>query len=283
MGGTADNTGYGEAVSIALSPEEVLQAQQFAAEAEFGAGPYGRVARGRLLTGRIGELAAVRWLERRLDRRVARMYWDRGPDLSVNTYNLEVKSFRTRSWAEYGPTISAYQAEKIAASSDYIVFMIVLDESDTEACVAGWMPAEEPLANGRAFVTDDLRAQIQLDLAQLQMPEGLLQRLQVHRTFSPHGLVVRASDCSQCGRPRQLGHCWWCCTWPEKHPASVWVTEHGRRFHVAPRSWLASIHPDWKRGSGNAVPTADIVAQRPPCYLCLDLAGPGGATDFDLG
>jgi len=218
-----------------LGPEDWVAAAQ-AAETQFAAfAHYGPRNPAKQFTGRLGERAAARWLERHLkaqapercenggDLLVQKTFDDaarlgaKGPgcDLRVGVVGIEVKTYRNRSWKNFGISVSATQLERIQEHSRAILFWLIPDRPRDEnpdepngAQFLGWISTGAVAAKGVPHIDGDGLRQIKLPARSLSNPGELIEGL-CHGNLATWRRI-ESVVCRACGSQTQQGICWRC-------------------------------------------------------------------------
>jgi hypothetical protein len=249
-----------------------------------GNGPYGAWNAGRQVTGRLGEIACLRWINKHSwlaaqGLIAAAGFAESGADVLVSGHGVEVKTFRRRWWQQYGPCVSANQLEAIVRNSTVISFWTLPDlpadaspDRPSHVTCRGWVFTVEIEEFGEPEIDAAWRARLKIPADRLRPAVELLDRILTGRLAPPRLQPERAllsDSCGSCGAALYCGHCWRCCARPDGLPEQVWITEQGRAWHPG-----RGFDPVRRRHDGlgffRRVAIDQVVAARRPCPICVD-------------
>jgi len=221
-------------------------------------------------------MAALRWLRDVVGLDVRAGFTGSGADLRCESIGIEVKTLRVSSWDTFGPVVSAHQIERIRRNSKVLLYVRLPDGAKPDvATMVGWLPLASLYVSGRAFVSDDLRAEIAVPEDAFQSINFLVDHLRTGSHPAPARAQAVSGTCRQCQKEMEKGFCWWCCPWPTRRPDKVLYTQQGRTFHVASRAKAQAIHENWPKWA-HEVAAERRVAVQPACVLCMDSASKSG-------
>jgi hypothetical protein len=242
-------------------------------------GPYGKPSPAHRITGRLGEHACFNWMQEELAPTGIRITKNfkiakgTGTDVAVGRVGLEVKSYRQRSWDQYGPSITSAQLPRIQTHSDAVVFWRIPDALDAGgdqpgfAVCEGWLPTIVLSTLGTPTVDYEWRVNLSLVSVPLRDPAELPDWAGQHeprRISSPD-----SSPCQRCQRPRWSGHCWACLQQVENYPHPVWISERGRHWHPTLGGYRP-LRERHERGFWSRTELSAVVAKMLPCHWCLE-------------
>jgi hypothetical protein len=250
-------------------------------------GAYGPSLMMRQLVGVLGEVAVDKWLMKATAGKVLPRYLAADErhraDLSVNDWEIEVKTFERSAWARGTfPLVSARHLPRLASRAHVVVWCSVdlggfdlsevengdvRDDGETEDTVGpeitvhGWTPTHSVCLDGRA-VWHGGRGSVQVSPNNSLWPGGLVRRLADEPL--PLGQVTRPTE-QQCGHVGFDGLCW-TRAWP-KHWTAVGHRDIRGLFHI-PGAACRYGGP-WHGLAEQAQPVGDFVFDATPCDDCF--------------
>lgn len=265
-------------INIRLSAPDAAEAKSAARSnsAQFvrRRGAYGDNSFERHFIGSLGEWASYRWLrDSGLPAKPLFRYSSMRSrsDIEVGGWQVEVKTWRTETLAEYGVSLSSSQLTRIIGKADLLLICEVLATADPIVAIHGWAFVHEAVATAIPIWTTRTRGDLLIKTEAMRPPSdflGVLQTPQPPRT-SPW---PRSAFCSQ-SHSAVAGHCWVCAGGPTHRGQRVITSDHGQGFfHLRDLRDVATAHGA-NPFSGNSILTSmllgEAILNHQACPFCF--------------
>lgn len=174
-------------------------------------GAYGDNAFRRHVTGRLGELGALRWLSSRLpDVRPLFRSSDSqaAADIEVGAWQIEVKTWRGHNWDALGRSLAPQQLPRLRKKADVILFCSLSSEPDSsQVILQGWAPTALALQNGVPKWRSAAKADLVVPASDLRRPTDLLDLVVEQSPRRPQDPQFSVGECGHLGFESA---CWVC-------------------------------------------------------------------------
>lgn len=261
-------------------------AQSAAAHYRGRPGVYGDNDFDRQRVGKLGETGVADWFEMRgwvVDRTYKRAS-EPHPDIRVSAtppdragprvrwppsaLAIEVKTWRDRTWAAHGRTLSPRQMPGIL-DGDMLIWCRLPEGQMAKVILEGWTWCSDLVVQSEARWVHGVRPELRIadsalrSMKELADPEDAPAR------------PIRREDaallCRVCGGSVRLGHCWACARGSESSgPEWVFVSGTGRHFHLPSRDEIEAAHGGWPfRHAVHYRPLVESALERAACGFCF--------------
>lgn len=189
---------------------------------------------------------------------------------------LEVKTWRSRHWPEYGRSLAARQLPRVVGKADALIWCTVPDTPPRpqRMIVQGWTPIGHYLAAAspvwRPGWSADITASIDVVQPVETMRDSATWPERVRAGRSAAAAEVTCSHELLCGR-----FCWQCLPLPGDAPEQVLVSFGlGRMYHQPSSAAVREAHDGWPfRSTTRRVPFAAAAVELRRCWRCFPASG----------